>query len=113
VALLLEYFQGRLPGWLAPVQLLVIPVSAHEREPALQWAQELRNQGLRVQVDESEGSLSKRVLFAHRVRPFSKVILGAKEVAQRKVQLQYRDEELSLDIDQIASHLAGRVQIPE
>ena len=91
VAMLLEYFGGRLPGWLSPVQAELIPVGDEERGPAARLAGELRRAGLRARVDEGVGSLSKRIRLAHRARPFAKVIVGEEESASGVYELQLRD----------------------
>ncbi|MCB0414882.1 MAG: threonine--tRNA ligase, partial [Bdellovibrionales bacterium] len=80
VSLLLEYYDGQLPGWLAPIQLYVLPVGEEGEKAARSFSDKLRDVGIRFQVDNHLGSLSKRILFSHKLRPFAKVILGQKEV---------------------------------
>lgn len=93
VALLLEYYDGQLPGWLCPIQLYVIPVSDEHMSFAKELAQQLLEQDIRVQVDSSGKSLSKRIVFAHKLRPYSKIILGPKEIESGQVKLQMRNNE--------------------
>lgn len=112
VAMLLEYYQGQLPGWLAPIQVDLIPVSDREKVFAHQLRDELREQGIRVVVDESEGSLSKRILFAHQLRPFSKIVIGPKELSSGEVQLQLRDENLNSKISNLGAEILKRIGIP-
>ncbi|KYG63770.1 hypothetical protein AZI86_13170 [Bdellovibrio bacteriovorus] len=88
VALLLEFYQGRLPGWLAPIQVHLIPVREEHIENARQLAQELRMQGVRAQVEMSQGSVSKKLLFSHRLRPFSYLVIGDKEIKEGVYNLQ-------------------------
>lgn len=96
VAMLLEYYDGRLPGWLAPVQLYVLPVSEAQLDEARLIVEQLVAAGIRAKLDESAGSLSKRVLFAHRYRPLAKLIVGPKELASGRFRLQLREEALEL-----------------
>lgn len=91
VAYLIEFFEGQLPAWLSPVQVYVIPVQESHRSPSLKISEALRREGLRVQVDQREGSLSKRIAFAHQLRPFSKIIVGEKEAESGKFVFQFRD----------------------
>lgn len=86
VSLLLEYYDGALPGWLAPVQLMVIPLVDDARIDAF-----VARCRLRVHVDRSAGSLSKRILFARRLRPFSCVVIGERELASGRVRMEFRD----------------------
>lgn len=88
VALLLEYYQGRLPGWLAPVQIHLIPVREEHIPHAEALARELRMQGIRAEVERSQGSVSKKLLFSHRLRPFSYIVLGDKEINEEEFNFQ-------------------------
>lgn len=112
VALLLEYFQGQLPGWLSPVQVYLLPIG----EEQMSFAQALRDQlvkhDIRVQIDLNAGSLSKRILFAHRLRPFSKIVLGAKEVLSGKVEVQLRDGKEAMPVSELAHYYGGLLRGP-
>lgn len=112
VALLLEYFDGQLPGWLAPIQVMILPVSEKELDYSWKIHQELLNAGFRAKIDESQGSLSKRVLFSHRYRPFSKLVIGKKEVEAGKFNLQLRDEKQAVDLNGLLGLLRKRCGIP-
>lgn len=112
VAMLLEYFDGILPGWLCPIQLYLIPVTDRHVAIVRKLASHLLSKGIRVHVDLSSGSLSKRILFAHRLRPFSKMIVGSKEESLQRYKLQYRDSEEELKWEDIELSLLNRVATP-
>ncbi len=112
IALLLEYFQGQLPGWLSPVQVYVIPLSENERQIAQKVVGELVAGGIRAKLDESVGSLSKRILFAHRARPFSKVIVGPREAQSGAFKLQLRGENLDVWRVNLPDELRKLLAIP-
>jgi len=113
VALLLEYFGGQLPGWLAPVQISILPLSENDEREARNLADELLARGLRVRLGEGQGSLGKRIRSEHRLRPFSKVVVGAREAQEGVFKLQLRDREISVEYSQLAEKLLGIVQRPE
>lgn len=113
VSLLLEYFDGALPGWLAPVQLYIIPVFDQQWEPANILAERLRSHGLRVQVDSSGGSVSKRIHFAHRCRPLAKLIMGPNEMESSLVSIQFRDGSETVPFEEIEKPMLKRVVMPE
>lgn len=92
VALLLEYYQGQLPGWLSPVQVYLLPVSEDQIPYAKELEKKLLAENIRVQVDVNQGSLSKRILFAHRLRPFAKIVIGPKEAQAGVFELQLREK---------------------
>jgi threonyl-tRNA synthetase len=90
VAHLIELYGGAFPAWLAPVQLVVLPVSDDEWPAAAALAQRCLDLGLRAEVVGVErGSLGARIREA-RLAPYQAVI-GAKEVANEEVALRLRD----------------------
>lgn len=112
VALLLEYFDGQLPGWLSPVQVYILPVNEGQRPYAKELARELLAQDIRAEVDQSGGSLAKRIHFAHKLRPFVKVVVGAQEASSGQLVLQLRDKKQVVKSDQLISHLKNLFAFP-
>jgi threonyl-tRNA synthetase len=88
VAHLLEEHGGAFPAWLAPVQLVVLPVSEAQAGPAYDLVQRARAQGLRAEVSV-EGSLGARIRAA-RLAPYQAVI-GEREAADDLVAVRLRD----------------------
>ena len=89
VAHLLEVHDGALPVWLAPTQVLILPVGdggAHAR--AVREA--LAGAGLRAQVDEREQTLSARVREAWRLRVPYVAVVGDREAADGSVSVRVR-----------------------
>jgi threonyl-tRNA synthetase len=90
VAHLIERHGGAFPAWLAPVQVVILPVTDAERPPAAALAQLSLDQGLRPQVaDPAHGSLGARIRAA-RLVPYQAVI-GSREAADGQVALRLRD----------------------
>ncbi|MGZ6395578.1 MAG: threonine--tRNA ligase [Pseudobdellovibrionaceae bacterium] len=112
VALLLEYFDGQLPGWLSPIQVMLLPLSDRESDACRKIHKALMKAGIRVKVDESQGSLSKRVLFAHKYRPFAKLIVGPKEISSGILKLEFRDGKKEGDINSIIDILKESCSVP-
>lgn len=113
VALLLEYFDGQLPGWLCPVQIYLLPLSESQQPYAKKLAAMLVERGIRSVVDENGGSLSKRILFAHKLRPFAKVIIGPKEVESGELMLELRNEKISVKSVDLFFRLKNLIGKPE
>lgn len=80
VAALLERYQGRLPLWLAPVQLCVLPVGPAQDNAARSLLDDICAAGLRA-VIEVEGSLGARVRASRQRRDCVIAVVGEKEVA--------------------------------
>lgn len=86
VAALLERYQGRLPFWLAPVQLCILPVGPEQDEAARTLVEELAAAGLRSRL-EPEGSLGARIRSSRRRRDALIAVLGADEQAADAVRV--------------------------
>ena len=86
VASLLEHYQGRLPLWLAPVQVCVLPVSQEQDEPARRLADDLLAAGLRPRLDLN-GSLGARVRSARERRDHLIAVVGKTEAEAKTVQV--------------------------
>jgi threonyl-tRNA synthetase len=86
VAALLERYQGRLPLWLAPVQVCVMPVGPAQDEAAGALVEALCAAGLRATV-EVDGSLGARVRASRQLRHCVIAVIGAAEVESGQVQI--------------------------
>jgi threonyl-tRNA synthetase len=88
VAYLCELYQGAFPTWLAPVQLLVIPVS----ERFLGYAEEIvarfRAKLVRAKLARASETVSRNVLEATQLRVPNCIVVGAREQAARSVMLR-------------------------
>ena len=61
IGILVEHYGGDFPFWLAPVQVRVVPVGEGHREAAAALRARLVDEGLRVEVDERDETLGKRI----------------------------------------------------
>jgi threonyl-tRNA synthetase len=90
VAHLIEVHGGAFPAWLAPVQLVVLPISAAEEQAAREVVAQAAALDLRVDlVSADQGSLGARIR-SNRLVPFQAVV-GAKEAAEALVAVRRRD----------------------
>ena len=86
VASLLERYQGRLPLWLAPLQIAVLPVSPPQDAAARDTVDRLRARGLRADLFV-DGSLGTRIRQAHRRRASLLAVIGDREAGKGQVQV--------------------------
>ena len=77
MGILIEHYAGAFPVWLAPVQVRVIPVGLDHRDPAQALADKLGE--FRVEVDESDETVSKRIRNAEVEKVPYVVVWGDKE----------------------------------
>jgi threonyl-tRNA synthetase len=87
---LLEHCAGRLPPWLCPVQVRVLPVTERHQAAADALVEELRRAGLRSESSGSQETLSKRVREAEIERIPYVLVVGDTEVAGGTVALRTR-----------------------
>jgi len=112
LGVLLEHTAGRLPPWLAPLQVRVLPVTDRHAAAAAGLVEELRAQGLRAEAAGTEESLSKRVRNAEVERVPYVVVLGDKEVAEGSVALRVRGSKETRPFSraEFLAHVADRVR---
>lgn len=105
-AVLFEHLGGNFPLWLSPTQVRIIPVADVHSAYAAEVHEKLLAVGLRAELDASNESMGKKIRAAKQERLPYFIVIGDKEVADKKVTLESRDgepEELALDV--IANHL--------
>jgi threonyl-tRNA synthetase len=110
VAHLIEAHAGAFPAWLAPVQLVVLPVAEEQVEQAAAVVREAVALGLRAELaGPDQGSLGARIRAA-RLVPYQAVI-GAREAAGGLAAVRLRDGRRpgELPVPELLSRIAGRV----
>lgn len=93
IALLLEQHDGRLPFWLSPDQVAVLPLNDDPavRAHAASLVVDLMRSGMRATVIEARETLSRRIVEAHDREIPVMAIVGAREAASGTVTLRGRD----------------------
>ncbi|MFI9343301.1 threonine--tRNA ligase [Streptomyces sp. NPDC052773] len=110
VAHLMEEHGGAFPPWLAPVQLVVLPVSEEQEEHAREVVERALRLGLRAELrGPVEGSLGARIRAA-RLVPYQAVI-GAREAGDGLAAVRLRDGRRpgALPVDDLLRRVAARV----
>ena len=79
LGIIIEHFAGNFPLWLSPVQVKVLPVSEHQADYAQKVYDELRAVGIRVELDDTNDSLGKRIREAKTQKTPYILVLGDKE----------------------------------
>src|SRR5271165_1504355 len=89
--ILVEHYAGAFPPWLAPVQAVGIPISDAHVPYLEKIAASLREQGIRVEVDDSDDRMQKKIRTAQRQKVPFMLIAGDDDVAAEAVSFRYRD----------------------
>jgi threonyl-tRNA synthetase len=88
IGILLEHFGGELPVWLAPLQVIVLPIADRHNEYGVSVVERLRQQGLRAELDDRTESVSRKIREAElRKIPFMAVV-GDREQAGGQVSVR-------------------------
>ena len=98
IGILLEHTQGALPTWLSPVQVALLPVSDQFNNFAQKIATKLKDNDIRVEVDESNESVGKKVRNAELQKVPYYVVIGQKEVASGKLSVKSRETNIVKEI---------------
>lgn len=88
---LVEHYAGAFPPWLAPVQVQAIPVADTFADYLYDVAQQMTKQGLRVEVDDSDDRMQKKIRNAQLQKVPFMLIAGADDVEAGAVSFRYRD----------------------
>ncbi len=116
-AVLLEHYAGAFPPWLAPVQVVGIPITDAHVGYLDQVADRLREKGIRVEVDSSDDRMQKKIRNAQRQKVPYMLLAGDEDVAAGAVSFRYRDGSqhngVAVDdaVAQIVDAVARRVQV--
>ena len=114
VAFLTEHWAGNFPTWLAPNQIQIITISERQKEYAEKVKQSLIQIGVRVNVDDSDNTIGKKIRTHRKMRPAYMVILGDDENEKQTVSIRARngdqcnDVPLSKFIEEISVEIISR-----
>ena len=117
IGLLVEHYAGAFPPWLAPVQVQGIPIAERHNGYLQDLARRMRSTGLRVEVDESDERMQKKIRNAQLQKVPFMVIAGDSDVEAGAVSFRYRDgrQDNGVPIDEavarVAEAVAARVQV--
>ena len=90
LAYLLEEYAGALPTWMAPEQVRVLPVTDRANEYANQVASELGDMGFRVEVDERNEKIGKKIREAQMEKIPYMLVVGDRDVEGGTVAVRHR-----------------------
>jgi threonyl-tRNA synthetase len=89
--ILTEHYAGAFPAWLAPVQVVCIPIREDHVGHLEAFAELLRVDGVRVEVDSSDERMQKKIRTAQQQKIPFMLIAGDQDVEAGTVSFRYRD----------------------
>ena len=111
VGVLTEHYAGAFPAWLSPVQVVAIPISAEQVQYLNDVADLLRAQGIRVEVDDADDRMQKKIRTAQKAKVPFMMIAGANDAEVGAVSFRYRDGEQrnGIPIEQAVAEIVDTV----
>lgn len=112
LGILIEHFAGAFPVWLAPVQVVIVPVS----DVFLEYAQSVRDRlfgaGIRVELDASSETMKYKIREAQTLQVPYMLVLGEREAQAGAVALRHRRQgDLgSMPLDAFIARLEGEIR---
>ncbi|MDQ1685503.1 MAG: threonyl-tRNA synthetase, partial [Frankiaceae bacterium] len=111
-------YAGAFPAWLAPVQATCIPIRSENLEYLHDVAKRLRGLGVRVEVDDSDERMQKKILRAQQQKVPFMLVAGPRDVEAGALSLRYRNgvERRGVPVDDVITEIdrviAGRLVDP-
>ena len=111
VAVLLEHTGGRLPLWLTPDQVMVLPVSEKYADYAKKVCDLMNNSDIRASIDDRNETIGKRIRESEMKRVPYIVIVGEKEMAEGTVSVRKQggQDEGAMSVDDFIAMLGREV----
>ena len=110
MALLIEKYAGAFPLWLAPVQARVLPIGEAHQAFAREVAEQLKAAGIRVELDDSNESLGKKIRAAKTEKVPYLLVIGDAEVAAKQATLEGRNGKVgALSVSDIIQKLKEEI----
>ncbi|WP_372456093.1 threonine--tRNA ligase [Nocardioides lacusdianchii] len=112
---LVEHYAGAFPPWLAPVQVQAIPVADFAADYLHDVARRMKSQGLRVEVDDSDDRMQKKIRNAQLQKVPFMIIAGNDDIEAGAVSFRYRDgrQDNGVPIDEAIERVARAVAARE
>jgi threonyl-tRNA synthetase len=111
IGIMLEHYAGELPLWLAPVQALVLTLSDRLNDYGVSVSEELRNHGLRVELDGRGESIARKIRDAELRKVPYMLVIGEREQHDGTVSVrEHRGEDLgAMTPAQLAERLSEQL----
>ena len=112
---LVEHYAGAFPPWLAPVQVQGIPIAERHNDYLYDVAKRMKAAGLRVEVDDSDDRMQKKIRNAQLQKVPFMVIAGDDDIEAGAVSFRYRDghQDNGVPIDEAIARVAAAVETRE
>lgn len=92
LGVLLEHYNGALPFWFSPIQVMVIPIAERHLKYAALVVDEFKKQGYRTEIDSENEMLGKKIHSAEIQKIPYIIVIGDKEIKDNFINIRDRDQ---------------------
>lgn len=115
IGFLIEHYAGNFPVWLSPTQIKIIPVRENHNEYARKIADELKALDIRVDLDDTDEGMGKKIRAGKNMKVPYMLVIGDKEMESGELTLEVRgsDKEpiqLKLTLEKLKEKLAKEIK---
>jgi threonyl-tRNA synthetase len=109
---LTEHYAGAFPAWLAPVQVVGVPIREDHTAYLESFVDRLGSEGIRAEVDVSDDRMQKKIRTAQQQKIPFMAIAGDQDVADGTVSFRYRDgsQRNGVPLDEAVAHVVDVVR---
>ncbi|MCZ2223794.1 MAG: threonine--tRNA ligase [Chitinophagales bacterium] len=112
IGFLLEHYAGKFPVWLAPLQVKILPISDKFLDYAIAVKTTLQKAGVRVEVDERQEKIGKKIREAEISKVPYMLIVGEKEASENKISVRRhgKGDIGQLSVDEFVHNIAEEIK---
>jgi threonyl-tRNA synthetase len=112
MGVLVEHYAGAFPPWLAPVQVVGIPVAERHADYLYDLTKRLKSLGIRVEVDDSDERMQKKIRNAQLQKVPFMLIAGDNDVEGDAVSFRYRsgEQENGVPVDDAVERIVEAIR---
>ena len=112
IGILIEHYAGEFPLWLAPTQVVIIPVSQNFMEYSVQVFDKLKKNNIRVELDERNEKVGYKIRDWEMKKIPYMLIIGEKEVSSGKISVrQHKKGDLgSFELEKFINNIEEEIK---
>ena len=110
-AILLEHYAGAFPVWLAPVQVVAVPVAAEYGDYLQEIVADLKSKGVRAEADHSDDRMQKKIRTHTTQKVPLMLIAGEQDRSNGTVSFRFRDgtQLNGIPVDEAVARITGAI----
>ncbi len=111
IGFLIEHYAGNFPLWLAPIQMVIIPISDKFNDYSILVFNKLRSKGFRVKIDQRKEKMGAKIRTAEINKIPIMIIIGERESNENKISFRrkFQGDQGSVDVNQFVEQINDEI----